>query len=98
MVVPARSETLSKLLRRISGREWHHVPVLVARIQPLRCGVRAISVAVPSCEEEEAIWMADEDLRTGEPVDAGADGADEVEDVEDMLIEEVSIDGMCGVY
>ena len=39
--------------------------------------------------------MAGDDLRTDHPVETGAD---EVEDVDDMLIEEVSIDGMCGVY
>jgi mycofactocin precursor len=38
----------------------------------------------------------------GAPVDvappAGVAGAGEVEDTEELLVEEISIDGMCGVY
>jgi mycofactocin precursor len=32
------------------------------------------------------------------PQDQVTDAATDVEDVEELLVEEVSIDGMCGVY
>lgn len=37
----------------------------------------------------------DEQLEAIEPTDVDAEGAD---DEEDVLVEEISIDGMCGVY
>ena len=32
------------------------------------------------------------------PPEAGAPAADDVEEPQELLIEEISIDGMCGVY
>ncbi|POX38534.1 mycofactocin precursor [Streptomyces sp. Ru73] len=39
-----------------------------------------------------------EDARTTEPVTAAESAAPEDGIVEEVLVEEVSIDGMCGVY
>lgn len=39
-----------------------------------------------------------EDLRTDEPVDAAVTETPADAVVEELLVEEVSIDGMCGVY
>ncbi len=32
------------------------------------------------------------------PETVGAAGADDLEETEELLVEEISIDGMCGVY
>ena len=39
-----------------------------------------------------------EDLRTDEPVDVAEPAAPAAAVVTELLVEEVSIDGMCGVY
>jgi mycofactocin precursor len=51
---------------------------------------------MPKCQETQ---MADSPVVLAEPVDDAPD-VDPAEDVllEDVLVEEVSIDGMCGVY
>jgi len=42
--------------------------------------------------------MADSPVVLAEPVEVVESGPSEVVVVEDVLVEEVSIDGMCGVY
>jgi mycofactocin precursor len=53
-------------------------------------------MSVIEMREEEVSPPAPPDLETAE---AGNDDTDaDVDDVEESLIEEISIDGMCGVY